>query len=252
MNDHVIKQLSKVNTIKHKGKPLYLQIRETLQELIVDGRIAVGEQLPSEDDLAQFFGVSRMTVRHALGDLVGNGIIRRVHGTGTIVASRKIVRNYNRLNSFFEDAQRYGLNPSSQLLERESIPATSQVAKALDIEVGTQVVHLTRLRYSNQRIIAINEVYTPEHLCPWLMEENVDTQSLYYLYERNGFKLEWGHQLIEARAASAEQARILEIDPGSPVLYLERTTFASNDLPIEWTQAYSAPDRYSIEMILKR
>lgn len=252
MNEQLIKLLAQVTVTKERGVPLYLQIREALQDFIAQGAIEIGDQLPSEDDLASQFGVSRMTVRHALDELVGNGTLKRVHGRGTIVASRRMVRNYNRLVSFYEDAQRLNLNPSSRILAREEMPATAQIAEALAIDVAAPVIHLTRLRYTKRDLIAINEVYASQELCPWLLSEDLENQSLYFLYDQHGLTLEWGRQYIEARAASPEQARILRIKVGSPVLYLERTTYTVNDRPVEWTQAFTPSDSYSIEMILRR
>jgi GntR family transcriptional regulator len=138
------------------------------------------------------------------------------------------------------------------LIAREQIRAPKWIAKALAIDPGALVIHLTRLRNTESQVISLNEVYVSQELCPWLLEEDLENQSLYQLYERHGLMLEWGKQIIEPSAATAEQARLLEVDPGSPLLYLERITYASSDLPVEWVQAYSPLGRYSLEMLLRR
>lgn len=249
----LLARLNQANLDESSGIPLYVQIREILRQCIRDENcVQLGHRLPSEVELAAMFGVSRMTVRRALEDLAGDGMLRRLHGLGTLVVSRKVVRDYNRLSSFYEDALRLGMSPSSRLLAREVIPAPQHIAAVLEVEVGSPLIHLTRLRYTKSQVIALHEVHVSRDLCPWLLEEDLENQSLYQLYEAHGLRLEWGRQRIEATAATLEQARLLNCSPGWPLLYIERTTYATNDLPVEWVQSYSLGEAYSLEMTLRR
>jgi GntR family transcriptional regulator len=251
MTEQLLRYL-RLNPISRRNGPYYIQIREILREYITSGQVEVGEQLPPETQLAEVFGVSRMTVRRALSELADDGMLRRMHGLGTVVASRRVVRDYNRLLSFYEDAQRVGLSPSSHLQAREVVPAPPHIAEGLMLTSGAPTIHLTRLRYTEKQITAINEVYVSQALCPWLLDEDLENQSLYYLYELHGHELEWGHQCIEARAATPEQADLLEVEPGHPILYLQRTTYAVNNLPIEWVESFSPAGSYTLRMTLKR
>ncbi len=250
---HLLARLSQATLDPNSGVPLYLQIREVLRHCIADEScVELGGRLPAETDLAAVFGVSRMTVRRALADLAGDGMLRRLHGLGTLVVSRKVVRNYNRLSSFFEDTQRMGLSPSSRLLARAVVRAPEHIAPALKVDPGSPLIHLRRLRYTEGQLVAIHEVYVSKALCPWLMDEDLENQSLYQLYEAHGLRLEWGSQRIEATAATPEQAQLLGCKPGWPLLYLERITYATGDLPVEWVQSYSPAGAYSLEMTLRR
>lgn len=235
-----------------KGLPLYVQIRESLREKIAGGAIAVGEQLPGEQDLAKLYGVSRMTLRQAIDDLARQGHVRVLHGRGVIVVSRKVRRDYGRLTGFHEDVTARSLRPSSRLLERRILPADPVTAENLAIKVGEPVVFFSRLRLADGQVVACNDVRSPAALCPWLESADLEQQSLYKLYEAHGLKLEWAHQIVEARAATLEQARQMDVDPGSPLLYIERTTYASGNLPIEWTQATGLPGLYTLDMTLYR
>lgn len=235
-----------------KGLPLYVQIREALRQKIAAGEIAVGEQLPGEQDLARLFGVSRMTLRQAIDDLARQGHLRVLHGRGVIVVSRKVRRDYGRLTGFHEDVTARNLQPSSRLLERRVVPAEAEMAENLAIKPGDPVIFFSRLRLADGQVVACNDVHSPAGLCPWLETADLEQQSLYKLYEAHGITLEWAHQIVEARAATPEQARKLDVDPGSPVMYIERTTYTAGNLPIEWTSAVGLPDLYTLDMTLYR
>jgi GntR family transcriptional regulator len=235
-----------------RGLPLYVQIRESLREKIAAGEIAVGEQLPGEQELAKQFGVSRMTLRQAIDDLAREGHLRVLHGRGVIVVSRKVRRDSGRLTGFHEDVSARNMVPSSRLLRRQIVPADAVAAENLAIQPGDPVIFCSRLRLADGQVFACNYVHSPAALCPWLESADLERESLYVLYETHGLKLEWAHQVVEARPASPEQARELDLDPGSPVLYVERTTYATGNLPIEWTYAVGLPGLYSLEMTLYR
>ncbi len=252
MNSELLYWLKRAGITRHKDVALYSQIREALRACIVEERVAVGDQLPSETDLAEALGVSHMTVRRALSELADDGMVRRIHGLGTIVSSRKVVRNYNRLTSFHEEAQNHGLSPTSRLVTREVIEAPRHIAEALEVAGGSPLIHLTRLRLAKKRVISLHEVYVSEALCPWLLEEDLENQSIYQLYADHDLPPEWGHQRIEARVATGKQASLLEISTGDPVLCVRRTTYTLENVPIEWMQSFSPGGLFAVEMTLRR
>ncbi|MDY6875583.1 MAG: GntR family transcriptional regulator [Chloroflexota bacterium] len=235
-----------------KGIPLYVQIRETIREQITSGELPVGSKLFPEEEIAERFGVSRMTARRALADLVREGLLLRKQGVGTLVASRKITRNYSRLTSFYEGATEQGRCPASRLLDLSVIPASADLAPRLMIEPGTLVMCITRLRLLDGAPIALHIAHVMRDLCPALLDEDLEDQSLYRLYDSYGLKIAWAKQRIEARAATKEQAHHLGLEPGAPVLYSERTTYMANNTPIEWVQAYASGAPYAIEVTLFR
>src|SRR5690625_2111879 len=102
---------------RSNATPIYLQIAYKIRDQIVGGELKLNEQIPSEDELAELNGVSRMTARHAVTYLVNEGLVYRVHGKGAFVSSRKLNRNLNKLNNFHQDIEKLGMKPSSKLLE---------------------------------------------------------------------------------------------------------------------------------------
>lgn len=241
-------KLEKIN-----GIPLYVQIRESIRERVRKGEFEVGSLLPSEEALAKEYGVSRMTLRHALNDLLTDGFIIRKHGVGTIISSSKVMRDYSQLTSFFEDAKKRGLKPRSRVDLIEKIPANQLIASELMIELGAEVFHIFRKRLvEDNQVVALHELFIPVQLCPWIAEVNLEGGSLYQLYAEHGLSIEWGKQLVEARCASEKIAQKLGIEPGAPILYSERISFTNNNLPVERVIAVSPGDRFSLNLVMRR
>jgi len=237
---------------KIPGVPLYVQIREALREDITKGLLKPGQKIPSEEELAKRYHVSRMTVRQGIADLINEGLLYRRRGIGTFVAQLRITRDYTKLTSFFEDMLERGLHPSSRLLNLKVIPAGPKIAKALALEKGEPVICIERLRLAADQPIAIHCAYVPQKLCPELLKEDLESQSLYMLFESYGFKLKRAVQRIEARQANQFQAHLLEVEEGAPLLYMERITFADDGTPVEYVEGYNRGDRYACTIVLSR
>lgn len=236
-----------------KGVPLYVQIRENIRNRITGGELSVGTLLPSEDELASEFGVSRMTLRRAIDDLVAERLLIRKQGMGTMVASQKVVRDYTRLTGFYEDAINKDQKPSSKVLEFKTIEADEELAEKLMLKPGEKVFFIKRLRIlGGNNPAALHTLYIPQSRCTWLPKEDLDSQSLMALYESHGLEIDWGKQLVEAREATPEQAEIFGIKEGAPVLYFERITYTKENIPIEKIIAVSPAGLVSINLILKR
>ena len=243
----------KIDDRHSKGIPLYVQIRETIRKKISDHEIAIGTRLPAETNLAESFGVSRMTVRQAINGLVSDGLLIRKHGTGTIVCSRKIIRDYTRLTGFHEDALSLGRTPTSRVLKFEIIHPPEIFRQKLMLKKTEKVFHALRLRcIDNNQIYAFHELYVPQSVCPWFGDVDLENDSLYNLYKEHELAIEWGRQTIEARSATEEQAQYLQIPVASPILWYERTSYTDNNIPVETGEGISPGDRFSINLILKR
>src|SRR4030067_419851 len=114
-----------------EGIPLYVKIRESLREKITEGELERGQKLPSEDELAAQYGVSRMTVRQGIPDLFEDVLLYRRHGVGTFVAFPHVERDHSRLTNFFESSNLKGINARAVILCLEVVPAKQKVARAL-------------------------------------------------------------------------------------------------------------------------
>lgn len=232
--------------------PLYIQIRKSLQDDIANNILVPGEKIPSEDELAIRFGVSRMTVRQGISDLIDEGLLYRRHGIGTFVARRHIERDHTRLESLVENAEREGLEISVQILIAAILPAKLKVARSLAISEGDLVARVKTLRKVENLPITVHDAYVPHNLFPQLLSEELETQHLWSIYESCGVKVKRAIQHVEAREAEEDIAKLLEMEEGLPILYKERIVYLDDGTPVEFTYCYNRGDRYSLTVALNR
>jgi GntR family transcriptional regulator len=233
--------------------PLHAQIREALRLRIQSTEFKAGETFPSERELAELYGVSRMTVRQALQHLRQEGLIYHERGIGTFVSSRKIDVHTRNLGGFSDEMVSLGLKPSSRILELKSKFATEQVARDLDLEEGEKVFHLERLRLADDEPMAFEITCLPEKLCPELDEWDLTKNSLYQILVEN-YNLRMNHaaESLEAAAATKFVAKQLGIKTGTPVLVVHRVVFSESNQPIESAFTTYRADRYRATFYLSK
>ena len=241
-----------VELTRTEGIPMYVWIREALRTEITQGILKRGEQLPSEHALASKFGVSRMTLRQSIAELIDEGLLYRRHGVGTFVALPHLERDHTRLTNFFDLAKGEGIKARADLLVFQVIPAKQKVAKALDIKVGEAVIRVKTLRFANNLPITIHDAHIPHRLFSRLLDENLEVQNLWSLFEQCGYKVKRAIQRIEARQATKELAELMGITEGAPILYKERTVYAEDGTPVEFTYCYNRGDVYTLTVSLER
>jgi GntR family transcriptional regulator len=229
--------------------PKYFQLREILLDL-VETELGVDQAIPSERELSQRYGLSRMTVRQAVDHLVSEGRLYRVQGKGTFVARPKIEMPL-RLASFTEDMRARGLVPGSRDLDRRTAPASAHLARALGIEPGDPVHVIERLRTADGIPMAVERSHIPRAVAPALADESLADRSLYdLLAQRFGVLLDSGEQTIEAGIVDPADAAVLELAAGSAVLLLQRRSFAAGR-PVELTVSTYRADRYQLRGALE-
>jgi GntR family transcriptional regulator len=241
-----------VELSRAEGIPLYVKIREALREEITQGQLPRGTKLPSEADLAKKYGVSRMTVRQGIADLIDEGYLYRRHGVGTFVAFPHIERDHSRLTNFFEVSESKGIHAWARVLSVDVIPAKQHVAKALGLAEGEKVIRIQTLRYTDIGPVTVHDAHVPFKLFAHLADEDSDVQHLWSLFEQAGYKVKRAVQRLEAREASSELARLLEVEECTPILYKERTVYAEDGAPVEFTYCYNRGDMYSLTVSLER
>ncbi len=238
--------------VRSEGVPVYVQIRETLREEITGGTLKRGERLPPEHELATKFSVSRMTIRESIEDLVNEGLLYRRHGVGTFVAFPHLQRDHTRLTSFFDKAQEAGISVRARLLKLEVIAAKPKVAEALDIGTGSRVIHVKTLRYADNVPITVHDAHVPHKLFAGIVNENLESQHLWSLFEKYGYRVKRAVQRLEAREADKEVAGLMKVRQGAPILFKERTVYAEDGTPVEFTYCYNRGDMYSLTVALER
>ncbi len=227
--------------------PLYHQLYEELRSQILNGELEPGDMLPTESELLDQYGISRNTVRQALDMLVNDGLIVRERGRGTFVAQPKIEQGLTRIISFTEDMRRRGLKPGTRVLQRRLVPAPEHIAETLGVPVGEELAHLERLRLADGAPMSIEKSYLVHRYCPGVLERDYSRVPLREALAREyNIFLVHARQHISAIAAPVDIATHLDIAPGAPLLYIERTTFTATETAVEYLQIYNRGDRYTL------
>ncbi|HEY6800921.1 MAG TPA: GntR family transcriptional regulator [Agromyces sp.] len=228
--------------------PLYYQIESRLEQAILDQTLPAGARLENEVALATRLGLSRPTIRRAIQDLVDKGLLVRRRGIGTQVVHGKVTRNVE-LTSLYEDLEQSGQKPETRVLSVDVVPADETVADALGVPVGSTVLHLKRLRSADGVPLAILDNVLPEQFAD-LDRDALSKHGLYQLLRARGVTMRVAKQRIGARAATTQEAELLDLSRGAPVLSMSRTAFDNSGAAVEFGQHCYRPDRYSFEVTL--
>jgi GntR family transcriptional regulator len=238
--------------IKSEGVPLYTQIRKSLRDDIDNKVLIPGQKIPSEDELAAKFGVSRMTVRQGISDLIDEGLLYRRHGVGTFVAQPHFERDHSQLTNSIESAKEDGIDLVIRVLIADILPAKLKVAQSLSLQEGDLVIRVKTLRFASDLPITLHDAYVPYKLFPQILSEDLEAYHLWDIFESYGFRVKRAVQRLEAREADEEVAHLLQVDEGFPILYKERTVYLDDGTPVEFTYCYNRGDRYSLTIVLNR
>ena len=226
------------------------ETRERVLDLIE--RLGVGEAIPSERQLSGDLGVSRLTVRAALDDLVREGFLERRHGAGTFVSEPKIAQELT-MTSFTEDMRRRGMVPSSKTLELKTVAAGARLGRLLHVSPSERIVVVTRLRYADRETMAIETLHVSEALVPGLTAKDLEQHSFYELLEeRFGVVVVGGSQAIEPTVTNEEESAALGVPLHSPAFLFERTTNAADGTIVEYVRSIYRGDRYRLVSDLTR
>jgi GntR family transcriptional regulator len=240
---------------KQSAVPYYHQIKEGVKALITTGELNPGDMLPSELALSEQLGISRLVVHRAFRELVTEGLLIRKRAKGTYVAPL-IKRSYmvtGPLFSMTENLSADSLEPSNKILVQEVIPAIEEMRNDLKLPEGAQVIHLRNLRLAKQLPFAIEEMYIPWDRFPALVNMDLNNNSVYITLE----KLYDAHpqealDLITAGSATTQEAGLLGINKGAPVMRLKRISTDRLGLPVEYSKVVFHADRYQFVARMQR
>ncbi|MGW2741465.1 GntR family transcriptional regulator [Streptomyces sp. NPDC001450] len=228
--------------------PLYYQLAQQLEAAIEHGILAPGNLLGNEVDLSVRLGLSRPTVRQAIQSLVDKGLLVRRRGVGTQVVHSQVKRPLE-LSSLYDDLESAGQGPSTRVLRNERVPAGADVAAALGIAEGAEVVVLERLRCTHGQPVAFLCNYLPAALLE-LDTERLESTGLYRMMRSVGITLHSARQTVGARSATAEEAALLDEKEGAALLTMQRTAYDDTGRPVEYgTHVYRA-SRYAFDFQL--
>lgn len=229
--------------------PLYFQVSSRLEGAIRSGRIPAGARLENEIAIGQRLGLSRPTVRRAIQELVDKGMLVRRRGIGTQVVQGSQVTRQVELTSLYEDLRTAHHEPGTRVLAHEVVPASEAVADGLAVELGSDVVFIRRQRSTDGVPVAVLENYLPVEFAD-ITTEQLEDRGLYQILRSRGVTIRVAKQQIGARRERDDEAELLDIDPGGPVLTMDRVAFDNSGRAIEVGHHCYRPDMYSFETTL--
>ena len=230
--------------------PLYFQVSRQIEEAIHNGQLAPGARLENEIGMADRCGLSRPTIRRAIQELVNKGLVVRQRGIGTQIVDNPQIKRQVKLTSLFDDLARSGQDPTTRVLAHETVPAEEHVAEQLGTDPGDEVVYLKRLRYAGGEPLAVMRNWLPIVLAGELTTDDLEARGLYELLRENGITLRIASQRIGARAAESDEAPVLGLRRGAPLLTMERTTYDDTGRAIELGRHVYRADTYSFEVVV--
>src|SRR5712672_2161429 len=231
--------------VREPGTSVPRQIEDWLAGQIATGALAPGDRLPTEHDLAKWFGVSRMTLRHALAELARRGLVTKSVGRhgGTFVAAAKLEQDLTTLAGFSEQLRRHGMVAGARVLSASQRPAGPAAGAALQIGEGDPVFEIRRIRLADGRPIVLERSLFPAGRFPGLLDSRLDG-SLYELLEvRYGLRPHRARESLEPVTAGVREAEALEIAEGAPLMLVVRTAYARSGEPLEYARDLFRGDR---------
>ena len=231
---------------------LYLQLYEILKKKIESTEWTVGSQIPTEEELCKIFNVSRATVRTAVLELVRQGYLKRQQGKGTFIYRNVISGGLTMLTNFRELLYEEGLNFSTDVLARTVMMPIDDLDVKLNIQKDKHIIYIKRLRSIDNEPVLLQETYIPYHICPLLLEEDIEHQSLFDLFEKKyGIKITRVKNYIEIMHLNADEARLIGLPEGSTAILLNQY-FYSGETMIMYTRSIKRTDRFKFLMELVR
>lgn len=222
--------------------PVYYQLKTIISKMIADGEYAEGSMIPSERELGDTLGISRMTVRQALNSLVNDGILYREKGRGTFVAKIKIEQK--NVMSFSELVSARGMSPSTRVLYFQKEEALDEIRELLELKENKYVYNIKRLRLANNIPVGIEQAFIPEVHCPGLEKFDL-AQSLYRLIrEEYRHSVSYVDNVIESSKPDRQEKELLDIKNNVPVLRVAGVNYTESDLKLFYERSVYRSDEY--------
>ena len=239
----------------HRVVPLYYQVEHVIRQRIITGEYPPGSQIPSENELSHEMGVSRVTVREALRELVRENMLVKVQGKGTFVAQHPTTRlPAMKFTGFLEELYDQVQKVSVKDVEISRVPVTDELRKLLKLDpAAAELFRIKRLRHVNDAPYAFTINFLPVEIGQQIREkELLRVPLLWILQEELKIPITRAHETVEAAAADPEVAERLDIPLLSPVMHVKRVMYTEPDRPLELVESYYRADRYQYSVNLIR
>lgn len=233
---------------RNTPKPLYQQLKDILMDEIEAGKWEPNEKIPSENELSSLYGLSRMTARAVVSDLVKEGLLYRVQGKGTFV-SEKILALSPSYIGIREQLEQMGYEVKTQIVECKTMKSTGKIARNLGLLPGDSVFMIKRIRYIEDGPISLHVSYINEKYREKLSEELLEREQLcVILNEEYGLTRKKVSETLESIVATKEEGTLLEVEAGHPLLLLEDVIYDTNNVPYEYTKVLFRGDKIKIKL----
>lgn len=225
--------------------PLYYRVKQVCSDLIRSGNLKPGDPLPPEQKICSQLGVSRGTVRMAIGELVREGVLRREQGKGTFIAAPRFEKSLLAYFKFADKDSSVEIVPESKILAIEDVAAPAEVARALAIPPEDAVVRIKRLRTIKSVPFIFQVSFFPKKQFPGLERVDSNVTSLYdFIAERYGIHIRAIDEYLTAGIGDGDAREAIGLEEGAPVIIIERVAFSNNDRPVEFRRSVGRADRY--------
>ena len=219
---------------KNSAIPLYYQLYTYIEQLIKENKLVEGDRLPPEDELVKILKISRPTIRQAYKELSTKGYIQRKRSKGTVVTKSKVLSKFlSELTNYYNELSAEDMEVKTKVLQFE----ITKDQKACEILNANKLIHLTRLRYSDNVPLVYIDTYLPYDSYQSLFSYDLEKESLYESMKKIGRPVESVKRIIKASQCSKEVADYLEIDTKEPILYSQTIGKDKNEEPVEYSIA---------------
>lgn len=242
----------RISAMPEQVLPLYARLRNQLRAQILDGRYKPNDRLPSESELTVSEGVSRITVRQALGDLEAEGLIVRQQGRGAFVAPVRASQTLNRLQGLGEALSGLG-QVNSKRLSSQLLPLPVEAARLMEMAPGTPAIQLVGLRYLDRQPLSVNVSWFPREIGERIASADLSTRDILHILENDlGRPLRGAELEITAEAMPAREARLLRVAAGVPALRVRRLVRSIDGEPLHLEKVVYRSDTFSYRLNLTR
>lgn len=234
------------------NEPLYVRLKETVIHGVETGAYQPGDRLPSQRELCRQFGMSHMTVRRAIDELVAEGVVFGIPGKGLYISEKKHPAETS-MAGFTGEMTARGYTVASRILEKGLLPASTVLARALEIPAGSELAFLHRLRLVNGEPISIQYSYLVHRFCPGILEMIQENTSLYTILSQV-YKIELINSIttVESTLAQKSQAELLGLSLPAALMMIEQINKQDGKLAIEYSRLAYRGDRYVMQTRLDR
>ncbi|MCL7745712.1 GntR family transcriptional regulator [Halalkalibacter alkaliphilus] len=234
------------------SSPLYKQLAKKIKQQIHNGELSEGDAIPSENKLAETYGVSRVTIRQAIDLLVSQELLRRVQGSGTYVSEKKIEHNIYHLQGFTEEMEQLKKKTINKVLCYELKHPDEKIRGILGLDEDDQTFFVSRLRYVDDKPVVFERTYLPVTLFPDLSYEVMQGSKYKFIEQQKKWRIKQSFQEIIPLLPDEEIRKLLSLKEGTPILKVRLWSTLENDVVFEYTELFFKSDDYKFTIVANR